>query len=244
MKRTAYGSAAMAIGAFLLWTVPAPAEAQRAVPREQTGDSGGSGTSSGGGDRAVPRATAPSPSPGGSSADRPSGRDSSSPRSGASDGQSRSVPPYSRPRGDNVPRGEAVERRGAPPGRGSGAIVIPDDYYYGGYYPWGYGGFGLAGYYGGYYDPWYYGSYYPGDYSRRDDGAVRLKVKPEEAEVYVDGYYAGRVDDFDGIFQRLRIEPGPHRIEMRADGYAPLVFEVRVLPDRTITYEGELKPAP
>jgi hypothetical protein len=69
-----------------------------------------------------------------------------------------------------------------------------------------------------------------------------LKVKPRHAEVYVDGYFAGIVDEFDGFWQRLHVEPGPHRIEVRADGYEPLSFEVRILPDRTITYSGELKP--
>jgi len=29
---------------------------------------------------------------------------------------------------------------------------------------------------------------------------VRLKVKPAEASVYVDGFYVGIVDDFDGSF--------------------------------------------
>ena len=42
----------------------------------------------------------------------------------------------------------------------------------------------------------------------------------------------------------LHIEPGPHRIEIRADGYETLEFEVRLLPDKTTTYEGELKRLP
>jgi hypothetical protein len=71
-----------------------------------------------------------------------------------------------------------------------------------------------------------------------------LKVKPKEAEVFVDGYFAGIVDDFDGVFQRLHIETGPHRIELRADGYEPLNFEVNIQPGRTLTYKGELKKLP
>jgi hypothetical protein len=116
--------------------------------------------------------------------------------------------------------------------------------YYGGYYPWGYGGLGLGGYYGGYYDPWYYGPSQPYYSGYRYDGRLRLKVKPRTAEVLVDGYFAGLVDDFDGVFQRLRIEPGPHRIEIRSAGFEPLVFDVRIQPDRTITYSGELRPTP
>ncbi len=37
--------------------------------------------------------------------------------------------------------------------------------------------------------------------------------------MFVDGYYAGIVDDFDGTFQRLRVTPGQHEIELYLDGY-------------------------
>jgi len=36
---------------------------------------------------------------------------------------------------------------------------------------------------------------------------VRVLVTPPEAAVYVDGYYAGLVDDLDGFFQRLPLTP-------------------------------------
>ena len=58
----------------------------------------------------------------------------------------------------------------------------------------------------GYYYPRYY--YDHGAYDTH--ASIRLLVEPREAEVYVDGYYAGVVDDFDGIFQRLRVTPGRH----------------------------------
>lgn len=69
-------------------------------------------------------------------------------------------------------------------------------------------------------------------------------MKPRDATVYVDGYYAGHVDDFDGVFQRLRIEPGPHRIEIQADGYETLEFDVRLESGRTVTYSGSLQREP
>ena len=77
-----------------------------------------------------------------------------------------------------------------------------------------------------------------------DEGRLRLKIKPRNAEVYVDGYYAGTVDDFDGIFQRLHLESGPHRIEIRALGYETLNFDVMISVDRTTTYEAVMKPVP
>ena len=49
-------------------------------------------------------------------------------------------------------------------------------------------------------------------------GGVRIQGAPRNAEVYVDGSYVGIVDDFDGAFQRLELEPGAHSIEIRAPG--------------------------
>jgi hypothetical protein len=66
-------------------------------------------------------------------------------------------------------------------------------------------------------------------------------VKPREAEVFVDGYYVGRVDDFDGMFQRLELEAGPHRIEIRQPGLPPTSFDVRIIPGDTISYTADLR---
>ena len=111
------------------------------------------------------------------------------------------------------------------------------------WYGWGYGGYGGYGYggYGGYYG----GPYSYGYGSRYDDtGSVRFRVTPRDAQVFVDGYYVGVVDEFDGTFQRLRLEEGPHRIEVRLDGFDTLRFDVRVLIDNTITLRGDLRPVP
>jgi hypothetical protein len=199
----------------------------RGAHRIPPGDSGSN--RGGGGDR-----TARDGSPSGDTGNATAGAPSSTPTDPA--------PGESRPRNGQPRTGTAVARRSVPPASGGGTTIFVPGGYYGNYYPWGYGGFGLGGYYGGYSDPWYYGGPYQG-YSYRDgyDGQLRLKVKPREAQVFVDGYFAGIVDDFDGVFQRLHIEPGPHRIEIRDDGYEPLSFEVRILPDRTVTYSGDLK---
>jgi PEGA domain len=42
----------------------------------------------------------------------------------------------------------------------------------------------------------------------------------------------------------LKIDAGPHRVEIRLDGYETLTFDVRIDPDRTTTYAGELKKVP
>jgi hypothetical protein len=116
---------------------------------------------------------------------------------------------------------------------------------WGGYY--GYSGNTWGGYYGG---PGYYGGGYGGGYGAYSGpygwsiGGVRLKVEPNDAEVYVDGYYAGIVDDFDGIWQQLRLDDGGHRIEVRKPGLTPLTFDVMVQPGRTITYRGDMRVTP
>ena len=119
------------------------------------------------------------------------------------------------------------------------------DYYYPRRsYPYGYGAFGL-GYF--YYDPYDYYSYpYPGyrfnGYGYGYPiGELRLKVQPRDADVFVDGYFAGRVDDFDGIFQALELEAGAYSIEIVAPGYEPIQFDVRIQPGRKITYDGDLR---
>jgi hypothetical protein len=123
-----------------------------------------------------------------------------------------------------------------------------DPYYYSGFHlgylaysPWGW----TPAFYG---YPYGYGSGYSGGYGyyggRYDFGAVKIKVKPRDAEVWVDGYYAGSVDDFDGVFQSLKLETGGYRIEIRKPGFESLQFDVHVQPERTITYRGEMRATP
>lgn len=73
-------------------------------------------------------------------------------------------------------------------------------------------------------------------------GAVRLDVNgPGDAQVLVDGYLAGVLDDFDSAFQPLELEPGVYRLEITAPGYAPLVMDIRIAAGRTLTYRGSLR---
>ena len=62
--------------------------------------------------------------------------------------------------------------------------------------------------------------------------------------MFVDGYYAGLVDDFDGTFQSLRLEAGGHKIEIRMPGFEDLELDVHVQPGRTITLNEDLQPRP
>ena len=196
-------------------------------------------------ERAAPPAPAPAAAASASASDEQGAQRRGAVRRPPSDGRG----------GVASPRDRAVARTSPPPDRDRdrGPVYIYPDYWsYGRYYdPYYYGGFHL-GYLA--YSPWgwtpaFYGNpygYYGGYYQARgwDIGSVRLKVKPRDAEVYVDGYFAGHVDDFDGVFQSLRLDSGAYRIEIRKPGYEPLYFDVRVQPDRTITYRGDMRATP
>jgi hypothetical protein len=114
-----------------------------------------------------------------------------------------------------------------------------------GYRPYGYRpGWSLNLYFGRPYGSHIYGSpgYNYGYYAIDPGfayGSLRIVDAPRYAQVFVDGYYAGEVDDYDGIFQRLNLEPGPHRIEIVIDESAPpLEFDVHIVPGETVTYHA------
>ena len=76
---------------------------------------------------------------------------------------------------------------------------------------------------------------YPGPYGGAYDltSSVRLQVTPRDADVFVDGYYAGKVDEFDGTFQRLRVEPGEHEIQLFSPGHRNYTQKVYLQPGNT-----------
>ncbi len=232
MKRVLLAAALVGIATL---ASPRVADAQHA-----RGDAPAVGTAA---PASPPSAPAPS-SPAPSSTPASAGGSSSGASPRAYDGGNSSSG-SGRRRGNAPVTGTAVPRTGGAGGGGPVTIGL------GGFYPWGYvygGGLGIYdGFYGGYYgayDPWYGFSpiYAPSASAHDETGAIRLKVKPSDASVYVDGYYVGVVDEFDGAFQRLHLEPGAHRLEIRAQNYQPLSLDVWITEDLTITYRGDLKP--
>jgi len=65
-------------------------------------------------------------------------------------------------------------------------------------------------------------------------GDVRTPITPKQAEVYVDGFYAGTADDFDGVFKRLHRMPGGRAITLHLPGYRTITHDVYVRPDSTV----------
>jgi hypothetical protein len=131
-----------------------------------------------------------------------------------------------------------------------------------GYAPWIFSGLGFYNVL--YADPlWLTGYFFPYDYGYDYDpgwdptqaggdgyygnepaamGGLKLKVEPKDADVYIDGNLMGVVDDFNGVFQRMQLEAGPHHVELRAPGFRTIAFDVRIEPNDTVTYRGDLQP--
>jgi hypothetical protein len=103
-----------------------------------------------------------------------------------------------------------------------------------------------------FYDPWYwypspfwypsgYG-YYQSPYYYGGGASLRLQVNPRETEVFIDGYYAGTVDNFDGFFQRLTLEPGEHDLELYLPGHRSTQQKIYLQPGRTFRVRHTMEP--
>ena len=85
-----------------------------------------------------------------------------------------------------------------------------------------------------------YGSY------RANYGSVRIEVEPKEfrdaAQVFVDGAHVGTVDDFDGVFQWLRLSPGQYEVEIQLDGHRTFRRQIFVSRGRTYRIRHRIEP--
>lgn len=254
----------VAVALALAW----PSGALAQAGRRSGGESGGTRSGPGTGGTAVPRSAPPAPAPvetpRSTGSSRPSGSAGASRSPGSGDG-SRVTGSGARSRGSQAVRGMAQPRTNAP--RGGGDVYIPwysyspwygdSSFYFGSYaYRGPYRSYGLYDPF--FYDPFgYYGAYgFGGAWpyywappvsapARRAaseaTGSLRLKVNPKDARVYIDGALAGIADDFDGLTNHLELAPGPHQIELRADGFQPYTGQIDVREGRTRTERVSLK---
>ncbi len=129
-------------------------------------------------------------------------------------------------------------------------------YYSSFYYPYFYPGFYSPFYFGlgfgwGYpysYAPYYYRPYAYGAYAPYygpivyDTASARLQVTPRNTQVYVDGYFAGLVDEFDGYLQRLNVAPGPHELTLYLEGHRPFTQRVLFTRGNTVKLVHTMEP--
>ena len=137
-----------------------------------------------------------------------------------------------------VPVSVHAQRRGGrvppnPPGHFAvrGHVVFVGGYFYDphfGSYPW--------------WGPGVYPYWYVPVYGVRS--SVRVLATPKEAAVYVDGFYAGIVDDFDGVFQSLPLPPGGHEIVLYDPGYRTVSQRVYLTPGSTFRLRQTMERLP
>jgi hypothetical protein len=97
--------------------------------------------------------------------------------------------------------------------------------------------------------PWWTRTAYPYWYFPVYDNRanVRLRVEPEEAEdaaVYVDGFHAGVVDDFNGVFQSLPLTPGGHTIILYLEGYRTVRHNLYLSPASSFNLRATMERLP
>ena len=103
------------------------------------------------------------------------------------------------------------------------------------------GGYFYDPYFGEY--PWWPPVIYPHTRIVFDGRAqVRLQVTPRAAAVYVDGFYAGVVDDFDGFFQRLPLLAGGHTIAFYLEGFGTITRRVYLSTGSDLSIREVLVP--
>ena len=116
---------------------------------------------------------------------------------------------------------------------GGHSVVVSAGFFYSPFYdPW----YGWGYPYGWYPPPYAYGGRYVAESS------LRLQVEPKETEVFIDGYYAGTVDDFDGFFQRLHLEPGEHEVQLYLAGHRTVRQKVYLQPTGTFRIRHTMEP--
>jgi hypothetical protein len=142
-----------------------------------------------------------------------------------------------------------AQRRAVPRTHGRPVVVVSGGYHHPYYYPYFHP---YYGFYGGFYPAYWglgFGWGYPYPpyrypyYAYYDSrGSARIQVTPRNAQVFIDGYYVGLVDDFDGYLQRLHVEPGEHELQIYLEGYKTIREKVLFRPGATLKVAYTMQP--
>jgi hypothetical protein len=139
---------------------------------------------------------------------------------------------------------EAQRRWPVRSGHARVSVFVGGGYYYP-YYPRVfYDGYWGAGYWGAY--PWHPWGFYPQYpiYAGRWEAtsSAKILVTPRETEVYVDGYFVGIADDFDGAFQSLHLPPGGYEIQLYLEGYRSVSRKIHLSAHSTYKLRHTMVP--
>jgi len=130
--------------------------------------------------------------------------------------------------------------------RTSVGVVVGRPYYYRPIYR----SFYRPLYFDPFFSPYYYRPFYWYPYTAvgygyghfDGGGSLRVQVLPRDTEIYIDNYYAGTSDDFDGMFQRLHLEPGAHDITLYREGYRSVQQRIYIQATGTFRLRYNMMP--
>src|SRR5258708_26080149 len=103
-----------------------------------------------------------------------------------------------------------------------GGVVVVSPGFYGGWY----GGGWYSPFWGPYWGPEYVGPYY----AYPNSGEVKLDTKVKNAQVFINGSYAGTTHEN----KTMRLRPGTYNIEIREGGETPFAERIYVVAGKTL----------
>jgi hypothetical protein len=117
-------------------------------------------------------------------------------------------------------------------------VAFPYGYYYSPYdYGYGYPVYGMA-------EPvptdGYYGSASAAPANTANYGGVSFDIQPVDAAVFVDGKYIGTVAEFSPQQPPLSLTLGRHHVDLRAQGFQTLSFDLDVAAGQVTPYQGAM----
>ena len=71
-------------------------------------------------------------------------------------------------------------------------------------------------------------------------GELKIAATPSRAAVFVDGQYAGHVDEFNGVGKAMLLTPGQHRLRIALPGYLPFDTMVDLRPQQKLKIQTDL----
>jgi hypothetical protein len=121
-----------------------------------------------------------------------------------------------------------------------GAGYFSNPFFFGPFEPYGFYPYSLA-YSPFFYDPFsapFYGPYVGGFAYAPDKGEVQLKANPKNAQVFLDGAYAGTADHLKNMW----LESGAYNLSVSAPGREDFQKRIYVLSGKSLKIDAKLAP--
>jgi hypothetical protein len=106
-------------------------------------------------------------------------------------------------------------------------VVVGRPFYGGGFY---------SPYWGAYWGPYWSPYYGYGYYGHPNAGEIKLDTKVKDAQVFINGAYAGTTHENKSMYLR----PGNYNIEIREGGNTPFSQKIYVVAGKTLHLHPEL----